>query len=55
VLINNGTVAGPPTPEMPFAPYAADLTLLSLEFSNCYADNLYSTSFWFFGALPTCP
>jgi len=50
-LINNGNDPGE---ENPFAGYAADLTLLSFEFSNCYADNVYTTEFWFFGPLLQC-
>ena len=60
VLINNGNdpnVGLPPGQDNPFAPFAADLTLLSLEFSNCYRGNLYTSSIWFpyFAPLPVCP
>ncbi len=51
-LINNGTNVDPSNP---FAFAAADLTLLSLEPSNCYAGNSFATFFSLFGLLPPCP
>jgi parallel beta-helix repeat protein len=51
-LVNNGTSVDPANP---FAFAAADLTLLSLESSNCYADNDFGTGFSILGILPTCP
>ncbi len=50
-LINNGTEDNP---ENPFNDFRADLTLLSFNPSNCYAGNLFSTFFSFFGFLPSC-
>ncbi len=52
VLVNNGTN---PDPLHPFAFAAADLTLLSLEPSNCYAGNVFTTFFSIIGVLPPCP
>ena len=52
VLINNGTIDDP---ENPFRFAAADLTLLSVEPSNCYAGNVFATFFSLFGLLPPCP
>lgn len=51
-LVNNGTSVDPGNP---FAFAAADLTLLSLEFNNCYADNEFGTGFSILGLLPPCP
>lgn len=51
-LVNNGTSVDPGSP---FAFAAADLTLLSLEFNNCYADNDFGTGFSILGVLPNCP
>ena len=52
VLVNNGTN---PDPLHPFAFAAADLTVLSLEPSNCYAGNVFTTFFSIIGVLPPCP
>lgn len=54
LLINNGNN---PDPGSPFAPVAADLTLLSTDpnAGNCYKDNFYTTFFSLFGFLPPCP
>jgi parallel beta-helix repeat protein len=50
VLLNNGTDPG----ETPFAFAAADLTLISLELSNCYEDNVFTSFFSLLGFLPEC-
>ncbi len=52
VLVGNGTGADPANP---FAFAAADLTLLSLDATNCYADNVFTTAFSIIGVLPPCP
>jgi hypothetical protein len=52
VLVNNGNNVDPGNP---FAFAAADLTLLSIEPSNCYAGNNFATFFSLFGLLPPCP
>ena len=52
VLINNGNSVDP---DNPFAFAAADLTLLSVEPSNCYSGNSFLTFFSLFGLLPPCP
>jgi parallel beta-helix repeat protein len=51
-LINNGYAMDP---NNPFGFAAADLTMLSLDPSNCYADNAFSSFFSLFGVLPPCP
>lgn len=50
-LINNGYVDDPGNP---FNDFRADLTMLTLNLSNCYAGNSFSTFFSFFGILPPC-
>ena len=51
VLLNNGTNPG----DTPFAFAAADLTLISLEPSNCYEDNFFTSFYSILGLLPECP
>ena len=51
-LIDNGTNVDPGNP---FGFAAADLTLLSVEPSNCYAGNAFLTAFSLIGMLPPCP
>jgi len=51
VLIDNGTSPG----SQPFAFAASDLALLSLAPDNCYARNVFTSSFSILGALPPCP
>ena len=48
---NNGYVDDPGNP---FNDFRADLTMLTLNLSNCYAGNSFSTFFSFFGILPPC-
>jgi parallel beta-helix repeat protein len=51
VLVNNGTNPDPG----PFAPFAADLTLLTLgDHNNCFQNNIYTTEFSTLGVLPPC-
>ena len=50
-LIKNGNVDNPGNP---FNDFRADLTMLTLNLSNCYAGNSFSTFFSFFGILPAC-
>lgn len=55
VVLDNGTN---PLPGHPFAPFAADLILLTLgDWGNCYAGNVPETltSVSFLGVLPPCP
>lgn len=55
VVLNNGTN---PLPSHPFAPFAADLILLTLgDWGNCFAGNVPETltSVSFLGFLPPCP
>ena len=51
-LTDNGTNVAPGNP---FAFAAADLTLLSVEPSNCYTGNSFATFFSLIGLLPPCP
>jgi parallel beta-helix repeat protein len=50
-LINNGTVE---IPGNPFDGVRADITLLSIEPSNCYAGNSFATAVSLLGFLPEC-
>lgn len=55
VVLDNGTN---PLPSHPFAPFAADLILLTLgDWGNCFAGNVPETltSVSFLGFLPPCP
>ncbi len=52
VATGNGTSPG----SSPFAFAASDLALLTAgDHGNCYAENVYSTSFSLLGVLPACP
>jgi len=50
-LVNNGTNPG----TQPFAFAASDLALLSFGAGNCYAHNIFTSTFSIAGALPSCP
>jgi parallel beta-helix repeat protein len=52
ILIDNGTN---PDPDNPFAFAASDLSLLTLNATNCYEDNVFTTFFSIIGVLPACP
>ena len=52
-VLNNGTN---PDPSSPFAFAASDLALLTAaDHGNCYAGNVFGTSFSLLGVLPPCP
>jgi len=53
ILRNNGLHVDPATP---FAFAASDLALLTVgDHGNCYAGNVFGTSFSLIGVLPPCP
>ncbi|MBT8137970.1 MAG: right-handed parallel beta-helix repeat-containing protein [Gammaproteobacteria bacterium] len=52
VVLNNGTNVDPGNP---FGFAAADLSLLSVDPSNCYSGNVFQTAFSILGVLPPCP